>query len=168
MLQRVQEIPFDSERKRMTTIHQMQTAGRDFCPSFTCPTVAAFVKGAPDMILDLCANIIEGRQSRAPDRERRQEVLGITSDWPGRLCASWAWPTAPGTGAGGMHPARRGKEPDLRGPLGMIDPARPEVKEAVKIAQGAGLKSVMVTGDYKDTAQAIAKEIGLLTPGGRS
>ena len=53
------------------------------------------------------------------------------------------------------------------GLLGMIDPARPEVKEAIKIAQGAGLKSVMVTGDYKDTAEAIAKEIGLLTPGGK-
>jgi magnesium-transporting ATPase (P-type) len=51
--------------------------------------------------------------------------------------------------------------------MGMIDPARPEVKAAIKIAQGAGLKSVMVTGDYKDTAEAIAKEIGLLSPGGR-
>ena len=51
--------------------------------------------------------------------------------------------------------------------MGMIDPARPEVKEAVKVAQGAGLKSVMVTGDYKDTAEAIAKEIGILTPGGK-
>ena len=53
------------------------------------------------------------------------------------------------------------------GLMGMIDPARPEVKEAVKVAQGAGLKSVMVTGDYKDTAEAIAREIGILTPGGR-
>ena len=50
------------------------------------------------------------------------------------------------------------------GLMGMIDPARPEVKEAVKIAQGAGLKSVMVTGDYKDTAEAIAKEIGHFDP----
>jgi Ca2+-transporting ATPase len=51
--------------------------------------------------------------------------------------------------------------------MGMIDPARPEVKEAVKVAKGAGLKSVMVTGDYKDTAEAIAREIGVMTAGGR-
>ena len=53
------------------------------------------------------------------------------------------------------------------GLLGMIDPARPEVKEAIKVARGAGLKTVMVTGDYKDTAKAIVKEIGLLTPEGK-
>jgi Ca2+-transporting ATPase len=52
------------------------------------------------------------------------------------------------------------------GLLGMIDPARPEVTEAVKVAKGAGLKSVMVTGDHKETAEAIARDIGLLTPGG--
>jgi Ca2+-transporting ATPase len=52
------------------------------------------------------------------------------------------------------------------GLLGMIDPPRPEVIEALKVARGAGLKSVMVTGDYKDTAEAIARDIGLLTPGG--
>ena len=52
------------------------------------------------------------------------------------------------------------------GLMGMIDPARPEVIEAVRLASGAGLKSVMVTGDYRDTAEAIAGEIGLLTPGG--
>ncbi len=48
------------------------------------------------------------------------------------------------------------------GLLGMIDPPRPEVVEALKIARGAGLKSIMVTGDYKDTAEAIARDIGLL------
>src|SRR5215467_11035386 len=53
------------------------------------------------------------------------------------------------------------------GLLGMIDPARPEVKEAVAIARKAGLKTVMVTGDYKDTAEAIAREIGILVPGGK-
>ena len=52
------------------------------------------------------------------------------------------------------------------GLLGMIDPPRPEVVEALKVARGAGLKSIMVTGDYKDTAEAIARDIGLLTPGG--
>ena len=52
------------------------------------------------------------------------------------------------------------------GLLGMIDPARPEVVEAVRVANGAGLKTVMVTGDHKDTAEAIAREIGILTPGG--
>ena len=58
------------------------------------------------------------------------------------------------------------KELTFVGLLGMIDPPRPEVVEAVRLAKGAGLKSVMVTGDYRDTAEAIAREIGLLTPGG--
>ncbi|HET9350493.1 MAG TPA: HAD-IC family P-type ATPase, partial [Burkholderiales bacterium] len=58
------------------------------------------------------------------------------------------------------------KELTFVGLLGMIDPARPEVVEAVRVANGAGLKTVMVTGDHKDTAEAIAREIGILTPGG--
>ena len=58
------------------------------------------------------------------------------------------------------------KELTFVGLLGMIDPARPEVVEAVRVANGAGLKTVMVTGDHKDTAEAIAREIGILTPAG--
>ena len=53
------------------------------------------------------------------------------------------------------------------GLLGMIDPPRPEVIAALKVSRGAGIKSVMVTGDYKETAGAVARDIGLLTPGGR-
>ena len=65
-----------------------------------------------------------------------------------------------------MTPETVEKDLVFVGLLGMIDPPRPEVIEALKVARGAGLKSIMVTGDYKDTAEAIARDIGLLTPGG--
>jgi Ca2+-transporting ATPase len=165
-LKRVQEIPFDSERKRMTTIHQMQTAGGNFC--FDCPSTVAFVKGAPDMILDICDQIIENGKPVAITEEKKKEVLGINQDMARQALRVLGVAYRPLNGV----PAECTCEIvetklTFVGLMGMIDPARPEVKEAVKIAQGAGLKSVMVTGDYKDTAEAIAKEIGILTPGGK-
>jgi P-type Ca2+ transporter type 2C len=166
VLKRVQEIPFDSERKRMTTIHQMQTAGGNFC--FDCPATVAFVKGAPDMILDICDQIIENGKPVAITEEKKKEVLAINQDLARQALRVLGMAYRPMKGV----PAECTceiveKNLTFVGLMGMIDPARPEVKEAVKIAQGAGLKSVMVTGDYKDTAEAIAKEIGLLTPGGK-
>jgi Ca2+-transporting ATPase len=165
-LKRVQEIPFDSERKRMTTIHQMHTAGDNIC--FDCPSTVAFVKGAPDLILEICEQIIENGKPVPMTEEKKKEVLGINQDMARQALRVLGMAYRPMNGV----PAECTceiveKNLIFVGLMGMIDPARPEVKEAVKIAQGAGLKSVMVTGDYKDTAEAIAKEIGLLTPGGK-
>jgi Ca2+-transporting ATPase len=165
ILGRVQEIPFDSDRKRMTTIHQLREEGDHFC--FDCPPTIAFVKGAPDIVLDLChLMIIEGKAVPLSP-EKKQEIMAINQDMArqalrvlGVACRTLQ--QLPAEGAEGEIE----QELTFVGLMGMIDPARPEVKEAVKLAQGAGLKSVMVTGDYKDTAEAIAKEIGLLTPGG--
>lgn len=107
VLPRVQEIPFDSERKRMTTIHRNDGMGA--LPSgFAYPPLVAVVKGAPDVVLEICSSMQEDGKSVAL-----------------------------------------------------------EVIEALKVAKGAGLRTVMVTGDYKDTAEAIARDIGLLTPNGR-
>ena len=169
ILPRVQEIPFDSERKRMTTIHQAQMVpGQPSKVCFDYPPVVAFVKGAPDIVLDLCGHIMEDGKPTALSEEKRKEVLAANQDMARQALrvlgvAYRAMDDVPSL----CTSESVEKELTFVGLLGMIDPARPEVKEAVKVGQGAGLKSVMVTGDYKDTAEAIAKEIGLLTPGGR-
>ena len=162
---RVAEIPFDSDRKRMTTIHQVKGAPAF---SFDCPPTVAFVKGAPDIILDICNNIVENGKTVSLTAEKRKEVLTANQNMARQalrvLGVAYrpldALPTQ-------CNSDVVEKNLVFVGLLGMIDPARPEVKEAVRIAQKAGLRSVMVTGDYKDTAEAIAREIGILVPGGK-
>ena len=162
--QRVAEIPFDSERKRMTTVHAVPATDRE---SFGVQPGAfvAYIKGAPDVLLDLCTTYTVNGEVRRLTPEVRQKiadanaamatsalrVLGVAyrpfSEVPAEVTAAVI-------------------ETDLTfvGLLGMIDQARPEVKSAVALARRAGLKTVMVTGDYRDTAVAVAREIGLLTP----
>jgi P-type Ca2+ transporter type 2C len=154
-LPRVQEIPFDSERKRMTTIHQ--DAGAPF----------AFVKGAPDVLLDLCTHVrVDGRAVPITEASRK-EILDQNRDLASHALRVLAVAHRP-LEAVPANPTPESLEKDLTfvGLLGMIDPARPEVVDAVRVASGAGLKTVMVTGDHKETAEAIAREIGILTPGG--
>jgi len=159
-LPRVQEIPFDSDRKRMTTIHSAGgVAG--YPPTF------AFVKGAPDVVLDLCTHIRENGQAVPLGEEKRREVLDQNRDLASHALRVLGVAYRP-LDAVPDSPVPETVEKDLTfvGLLGMIDPARPEVVEAVRVASGAGLKSVMVTGDHKETAEAIAREIGILRPGG--
>ncbi len=152
---RVQEIPFDSERKRMTTIH------RDG------DSVFAFVKGAPDVVLDLCKEIRLDGRAVALTEELKAQVLEQNRDLASHALRVLGVAVRPlDTVPDSPTPETVEKELTFVGLLGMIDPARPEVIEAVRVANGAGLKSVMVTGDHKDTAEAIAREIGLLKPGG--
>jgi P-type Ca2+ transporter type 2C len=169
---RIMEIPFDSDRKRMTTIHDMscmdQKTDISSLTSFPYPPIMAFVKGAPDIMLSLCKSIISDGKVVPLDDQHKKEILAVNTDMASNalrvLCVAYRPMVAkPDTCS---HETVE-RELVFIGLMGMIDPARPEVKEAVKIAQGAGLKSIMVTGDYKDTAVAIAKEIGILTPGGK-
>ncbi|HEU4350237.1 MAG TPA: HAD-IC family P-type ATPase [Burkholderiales bacterium] len=152
---RVQEIPFDSDRKRMTTIHEAEAG------------TLAFVKGAPDVVLDLCTRIRENGQAVLLNAEKRREVLTQNRDMASQALRVLGVACRP-LDSVPANPSPETLEKDLVfvGLLGMIDPARPEVVEAVRVANGAGLKTIMVTGDHKDTAEAIAREIGILTPGG--
>jgi P-type Ca2+ transporter type 2C len=156
---RVAEIPFDSERKLMTTIHSVQDTGR----------YVAYVKGAPDILLGLCGRVLENDQERAMDSDRRQKILAVNHEWSSNALRvlAIAYRDLDETPA---KPAAAEIERKLVfvGLIGMIDPARPEVKQAVQVARQAGLRSVMITGDYKDTAVAIAKELALLRPHGRA
>ena len=165
-LPRVQEIPFDSERKRMSTIHEVSD-GTGLPFASTSPAVA-FVKGAPDMVLDLCSHLLVDGRMVPMEEAKKAEILELNHDMASQALRVLGAACRPldGMPADCSIPA---VERDLTfiGLMGMIDPARPEVKEAVQVARAAGLKSVMVTGDYKDTAEAIAREIGILTPGGK-
>ncbi|HWP11473.1 MAG TPA: HAD-IC family P-type ATPase, partial [Ramlibacter sp.] len=155
---RVQEIPFDSDRKRMSTIHRRGGAE---------PAVIAFVKGAPDVVLDLCTQGLESGNAVALTPSMREAILAQNRDMAGHALRVLAvayrrLDEVPDK----VEPATVEHDLVFVGLLGMIDPPRPEVVEALKVSRAAGLKSIMVTGDYKDTAQAIARDIGLLTPGG--
>jgi len=167
-LPRIQEIPFDSDRKRMTTIHSLDGAnGQALTASFQYPQFAAFVKGAPDIILDLCGHIQEAGQAVSLTEEKRKEVLDQNRDLASNALRVLGVAYRPLKEVPeSCTPENIEKELTFVGLLGMIDPARPEVMAAVKVAKGAGLKSVMVTGDHKETAEAIARDIGLLTKGG--
>ena len=152
---RVAEIPFESERKRMTTVHADRDGG-----------AMAFVKGAPDVLLEHCAAWerdgrpepltpeVRARILAANDRMAAGalRVLGIAYR---RLEAAPAAPTPEGLEA----------ELTLLGLVGMIDPPRDEAREAIRSCREAGIRTVMITGDHKLTASAVARELGLLTGG---
>ncbi|GHU27384.1 ATPase [Betaproteobacteria bacterium] len=168
-LPRVQEIPFDSDRKRMSTLHT--TALWDArAPTICLPdstSVIAFVKGAPDVVLDLCTQYSLSGQAFELTAEMRQKILEQNHDMAASALRVLAVAYRPLAAVPeNLTPEAVERDLVFIGLLGMIDPPRPEVIEALKVARGAGLKSIMVTGDYKDTAQAIARDIGLLTPGG--
>ncbi len=162
---RVQEIPFDSDRKRMSTIHRLDAAS-DIAGA-TGSMLVAFVKGAPDVILDLCSRRMLAGEPTPLTAQARAAILAQNHDMASSALRVLAVACRPLT-AVPETPTPEEIESDLIfiGLLGMIDPPRQEVVEALKTAHGAGLKCVMVTGDYKDTAEAIARDIGMLRPDG--
>ncbi len=165
VLPRVMEIPFDSERKRMTTIHRLQAPGTQV--PFACPSTPAFLKGAPDILLNLCDSLVMNGTTVPLTEEMRNEVLAVNRDMARQALRVLGVAYRPLDDIpADCTSATVEQSLAFVGLMGMIDPARPEVKEAVRVAHGAGLKSVMVTGDYKDTAEAIAREIGIIEPGG--
>lgn len=151
---RVAEIPFDSDRKMMTTFHR---AGESF---------SSFTKGAPDVVLQHCTHILKGGGSSALNEESRQELLAINSRFAseGRRVLALAtrrWQEVPWD----LSPANAERELTFVGFFAMLDPPRPEAKEAVARCHQAGIRTIMITGDHRDTASAIAADLGILQPG---
>ena len=151
---RQEEIPFDSTRKRMTTLHRDPRYG-DY---------VAYVKGAPDMLLELSDKVIEDGAERPLTNEKRRNILEVNESLAAnalRVLGVAYRPLAelvvPAT------PEKVERNLTFVGLVGMIDPARPEVRDAVALARHAGIKTVMVTGDYKNTALAIAQELDLIS-----
>lgn len=149
-MKRINDIPFDSKRKMMTTIHKYGNGYR------------IITKGAPDVLLKRCSNCYSGGQvvpifSKKDDineqnnqmAEKALRVIAVAYKDVEKL------------------PEMQEMEKDLIfcGLIGMIDPPREGVKEAVRTCRRAGIKTVMITGDHLQTAKAIAKELGILKRG---
>jgi len=145
---RTDEIPFTSETKRMTTLH-------------TCADgVVAYSKGAPEVILAGCARQRTPGGEIALDAEAREMLLGASRQMASdalRVLAVACKPDAT------LENAETGMT--FLGMAGMIDPPRPEVKEAAATCESAGIKLAMITGDHPLTASGVASELGLLKTG---
>ncbi|KYH42131.1 MAG: ATPase [Candidatus Bathyarchaeota archaeon B63] len=152
---RLGEIPFSSERKRMTTIHSAPDGG-----------VYAYIKGAPEVILKRCSMIYEGGEERRLTAQKRRQISEINEKFAGDALRVLAFAYRRLTDSKG--PYRENIENNLVfvGLMGMIDPPREEAIEANRLCRKAGIKTVMITGDHKLTAVAVAKEIGILEDGG--
>jgi len=145
---RVNEIPFTSESKRMTTLHD------------TSDGVVAYSKGAPEIILGTCDNLQTEGGTVVLDPAGRKAIVDAARRMASdalRVLAVAARPAA----------TRENAEQNMTflGLVGMIDPPRPEAKAAIGICEQAGIKPVMITGDHPLTAQAVARELGLLKAG---
>ena len=169
------EIPFDSTRKRMVTVHKVIEPHTDDISLFKDKPdhehYVIAVKGAPDMVLNLCSRIhLMDNSTPVPLTDtRRQEILAandlMTKDALRVLGLAYRVSHTPLEAYSGEV-----LEQDLVfiGLVGMIDPARPEVAPALQEARHAGIRTIMITGDYPNTACAIAEKITLLEPGGQA
>ena len=155
-LPRVDEAPFDSLRKMMTTIHRAR-AGAGFIQ---------FTKGAPDEVLRRCTKIWENGQAVSLSEKQRRTILEENKGMADRAlrvlgAAQRIYEEKPADNT----PAELEQDMTWIGMCGMIDPIRPEVKDAIGQCRNAGIRPIMITGDHKDTATAIAKDLGILEPG---
>ena len=150
---RVAELPFDSDRKLMSTIHK-EADGSYFIA----------VKGAPDQLLKRVSRIEINGEVRPITDEDKQAILATNKDLAKQALRvlMMAYKTT------NDIPTLESEvvESDLifSGLVGMIDPERPEAAEAVRVAKEAGIRPIMITGDHQDTAEAIAKRLGIIDP----
>jgi Ca2+-transporting ATPase len=160
-LPRIGEVPFSSERKLMSTLHrdsEQQHRG------------IVFTKGAPDVLLSRCNEEVIGDSRRTLTDERRAEILRVNEGLAGEalrtLGVAGRWLPA-------ATLAEHAADPDARveqnlvfaGLIGMIDPPRPEARDAVARAKGAGIRPLMITGDHPRTAAVIAQELDIAADG---
>ena len=146
---RVGEFPFDSERKLMSTFHS--TGGK----------FIQYTKGAPDMLLDRCDSVMTAAGIVPIDDTTRASLRGINDRMASQAlrvlaCAMAVRDELPSDMASGESGLT------FLGMVGMIDPARPEVKGAVAVCRAAGVRPIMITGDHRTTAVAIARDLGIL------
>ena len=152
---RIREIPFTSERKRMTTLHKTPQG-----------EIVAYVKGAPETILERCSLILEKGKEEKLTQAKKNQVLAANEQLAGNALRVLAMAYKP------LSSAEQENDDDaieeglvFVGLQGMIDPPRREAIEANKVCQKAGIKTVMITGDHRLTAVAIAKEVGIFEEG---
>lgn len=144
---RIEEIIFTSERKLMTTIYQKSSEKN------------AFVKGAPEVVLEKCKFIQKGNNVEKLSKNQIELILKSNKDFAKN--AYRVLGIAYKKASKDLTPKNVEKDLVFLGLIAMIDPPREEIKESILISNKAGIKTVMITGDNEDTAKAIAKEIGL-------
>ena len=161
---RVFEIPFDSRRKRMTTIHKIDPyqASNEF---FSCGKSkrVAFIKGAPKEVLDLCASVCVQGKISAIDESTRRAVMAANDTFArdGLRVLAVAQRALP-EGMLNYEAEQMESELVFMGLVAMMDPPRPEVSEAVQKCHHAGIRIIMITGDYGLTAESIARRVGII------
>ena len=151
------EAPFDSDRKMMSTLHD--------CGG----NIVQYTKGAPDVVLNLCTHYLKNGEVVPMTDAYRAEILTANktmADGALRVlaCAQRLWDARPENCA----PEVLEQQLCFIGLAGMIDPIRPEVKDAITECKQAGIRAIMITGDHVDTAIAIARELGILEDGMRA
>jgi Ca2+-transporting ATPase len=163
---RVGEVPFTSERKRMTTVHRVGVTAEQTEAPWCCGSYVAFAKGAVDSLLEISERVWTGDE----------DVL-LTDEMQARIVAANDRLAGQGQRVLGVAFRPLDEEPDpadesglergmtFIGLVGMIDPPRPEVREAVATAKTAGIRPVMITGDHPLTARQIAWELDIATDG---
>jgi len=154
---RVHEVPFDSERKRMSTVHPTSDDG-----------LLVAIKGAPEVLLQYCTRVLTNAGVRELEPERVEQTLSAATEM-----------AADALRVLGLAYKLAASDTDLEdaehiesglifiGLVGMIDPARPEVRPAIELCQQGGVRVIMLTGDHKITAAAVGRQIGMLEEGDR-
>lgn len=151
------EAPFDSGRKMMSTLHLAPNG------------VVQYTKGAPDVIIGKCTHYLKNGEAVPMTDDYRREILDNNKAMADKAlrvlaCALRIWSAQPDD----CEPATLEQQLCFVGLTGMIDPVRPEVKDAIDECKAAGIRAIMITGDHVDTAVAIAKELGILREGDRA
>jgi Ca2+-transporting ATPase len=159
---RVGEVPFTSERKRMTTVHRVGVTPEQTDAPWCCDDFVAFAKGAVDSLLQISDRVWAG-----------DEEVPLTDEMRARIVAANDQMAGQGQRVLGVAFRSLNEQPDeadevdleqqmtFIGLVGMIDPPRPEAHEAVQMARAAGIRAVMITGDHPLTARQIARELGI-------
>jgi len=151
---RIGEAPFDSGRKMMSTVHNADGV------------FVQYTKGAPDVIIGKCDYYLENGKPVPMTKEYVDQILAANKTMADKAlrvlaCAQRVWEEAPTEFDADVLEQKL----CFTGLCGMIDPVRPEVKDAIVECRGAGIRPIMITGDHVDTAVAIAKELGIITEG---
>ena len=150
---RVAELPFDSDRKLMSTIHKEADG-----------TYFVAVKGAPDQLLKRVTRIEINGEIRPITDEDKQAILATNKDLAKQALRVLMMAYKTTNDIPTLESAVVESDLIFSGLVGMIDPERPEAAEAVRVAKEAGIRPIMITGDHQDTAEAIAKRLGIIDP----
>ena len=149
---RIGEVPFDSMRKMMSTVHKTENGG-----------IIQFTKGAPDEILKRCTKALVNGTAVPLTPELRAEILAANKAMADKALRVLAAAMKKLSEAPAVYESEAiENELCFIGLCGMIDPVRPEVRPAIDECRSAGIRPIMITGDHKDTAVAIAMQLGII------